>query len=292
MPTLLNRAPRRSVALETTLLMHGVPRASALALADELDAICRAGGASPALVGVVLGTPTVGMTREELVAMLATAEVSKANSANLGLFIHRREYAATTVSATMELAASAGVRVFATGGIGGVHKGFGTRLDISGDLAALARHPVAVVSSGVKSLLDIAATREALEALGVCVVGFGTDEFPAFYLRGSGAGVDARFDDVGDLAAFIRHELARRGSGILVCNPIPQSDELDSGAFASWLEQAEAGATGAGASGRAVTPAVLSELHRLSSGATLHANLALVRSNTALAARLATALDP
>lgn len=278
------------MALETTLLVHGVPRGSGGPLATELDAIVRAAGASPALVGVVGGAPTVGMTGEELAAMLAASDVPKANSANLGLFIHRGVHAATTVSATMELAAAVGVRVFATGGIGGVHKGYAALPDVSADLGALARHPVAVVASGVKSLLDVAATREALETLGVCVVGFATDELPAFYLRESGLAVDARFDEVGDLGEFVRHELARRGSGILVCNPIPEDDALDAVEFGLWLSRAQREAAQAGARGRAVTPAVLARLHDVSGGATLRANLALVKSNAALAGRLAAAL--
>lgn len=286
----MNRAGPRAVALETTLLVHGVPRGEGAGLAAALDEIVRGAGASPAVVGVVAGVPTVGMTGDELASMLAAASVPKANSSNLGVCIHRGGHAATTVSATMELASGAGVRVFATGGIGGVHKGYASALDVSADLAALARYPVAVVSSGVKSLLDVAATREVLETLGVCVVGFRTDQFPAFYLRDSGLGVDARFDDVGELGAFVRHELARRGSGILVCNPIPQRDAIEKSAFEQWLSLAEKQASDAGASGRGVTPAVLARLHDLSGGATLRANLALVKSNAELAGRLAAAM--
>lgn len=291
---LVNRARAGAVALETTLVVHGVPRASGRSLALELDQIVREGGASAALVGVVAGRPTVGMTLDELDAMLAAAEaggVPKVNAANLGLAIHRGQHAATTVSATMELASRAGVRVFATGGIGGVHKGLAQRLDISADLAALARVPMVVVCSGVKTLLDVGATREALEALGVCVVGYRTDRFPAFYLRDAGEGgarVDARFDDEADLAEFLACELARRASAVLVCNPIPAEDELDRDEFDAWLAQAE-GQVGPIA-GRNVTPAILGRLHELSDGATLRANLALVRSNAALAARLAALL--
>lgn len=285
---LVNRAGARAVALETTLLTHGVPREAAGSLAQELDAIVRGEGASPALVGLVAGRPTVGMTGAELADILGTPDVPKANGSNLGVLMHRARHAATTVSATMELAALAGVRVFATGGIGGVHKGYGTRWDVSSDLASLARVPVAVVASGVKSLLDVGATREALETLGVCVVGYGTDEFPSFYLRGSGHGVDARFDDVADLGAFVRRELSRRACGILVCNPIPEADELDAALLSRWLGQAEREASDA--SGRAVTPKVLGRLHALSGGATLRANLALVKHNARLAARLAVAI--
>lgn len=280
----------RAVAMETTLLVHGVPPEAADPLATELDQIVLAAGATPALIGLVRGEPTVGMSRPQLDAMLqahAQASVAKANTANLGVLMHREQHAATTVSATMEIAAAAGVGVFATGGIGGVHRGYGTQLDISSDLAALARFPVAVVASGVKSILDVVATREALETLGVPVVGFQTDSFPAFYLRTSDAVVDARFDSASELAAFVRSELARTGRGVLIVNPIPEEDELDRDAFGDWLVRAESVAVGQGAMGRGVTPAVLGALHQISGGKTLAANLSLIRSNVALAAAIA-----
>lgn len=277
-----------AVALETTLLVHGVPRESAGPLNAELGAIVRERGSSPALIGVVAGVPTIGMTDGELAVLLAADRVEKVNTANLGLAMYRGVHAATTVSATCELAAGAGLRVFATGGIGGVHREYGTQLDISADLAALARFPVAVVSSGVKGLLDVRATREALETLGVPVVGYRTDAFPAFYQRGSDAGVDARFDDAAELAGFVAAELARTGRGVLVCNPIPSDDEIPAHEFEGWLREAAASA-GAGV-GRDATPAVLGALHRVSRGRTLRANLALVRSNAGLAAELAAAM--
>jgi pseudouridylate synthase len=181
--------------------------------------------------------------------------------------------------------------VFATGGIGGVHRGYAHHLDISADLAALARFPVAVVCSGVKSILDVAATREALETLGVPVVGFAADDFPAFYLRSGDAGaVDARFDDPSDLASYVDRELARTGRGVLIANPIPASDELNAQDWARWLAEAERRAVAQGAHGRAVTPAVLGALHEVSSGATLTANIALVRSNARLAGAVAASL--
>lgn len=295
---ILSRVPEPvagAVALETTLLVHGVPRDRGAALGRELAAIVRAEGAFPALVGVVAGRPTVGMTEEELGALMGaglsgSALVAKANTANLGVLMHRGQHAATTVSTTMELAAHAGVRVFATGGIGGVHEGYGSRLDVSADLAAFTRFPVAVVTSGVKSILDVESTREALETLGVPVIGFGTDRFPAFYRRGSGAGVDARIDDVAELAAFVARELARTGRGIVIANPIPESDEIPERTWTSWLERARADAAHMGAVGRDVTPAILASLHKISGGATLAANISLVRSNTKLAAGLASSL--
>lgn len=284
---ILNRAGPRAVALETTLLIHGVPKESAFPLAEELDAIIAAEGASPAAVGVVSGRPVVGLTGDELQTLIDAPAVPKANSGNLGLLMHRGSHAATTVSATMELAAGAGVRLFATGGIGGVHRQYGERWDVSADLAALTRFPVAVVASGVKNLLDVVATREMLETLGVPVIGYRTDRFPAFYRRESDAGVDARFDDPDDLAAFIHAELDRTGRGVLVCNPIPPEAELEAARWDAWLAEAERHAGEQGAAGRAVTPAVLGALHRVSGGRTLEANLALVRDNASLAARLA-----
>ena len=200
---------------------------------------------------------------------------------------------ATTVATTMELAASAGVRVFATGGLGGVHRNFAAHLDISADLAAFTRFPVAVVTSGVKSLLDVAATRELLETLGVPVVGFQTSDFPAFYQRTlgpQGPKVDARFDDIAELASFVDAELRRSGRGVVVCNPVPAADELPKPQFEHWLTAAHAEAAAANISARDLTPFVLGALHRISEGATLRANLALVKSNAALAAQLSAAL--
>jgi pseudouridine-5'-phosphate glycosidase len=285
---LLSRVIQPAVALETTLLLHGVPKSQSLPLAAELAGIVREAGAHPALVGVLAGTPTVGMTEGELRILLDADNVPKVNTASLGVALHRNGHAATTVSTTMELAAAAGVRVFATGGLGGVHKGFGTSLDISADLAAFTRFPVAVVCSGVKSLLDVEATREALESLGVPVVGYRTNRFPAFYLKASTAGVDAMFDDAADLARFASAEMARTGRGVVVCNPIPDADEISRTDWDRWY--GEASRLAAGAAGRDVTPTILGHLHRVSGGATLRANLALIHSNTRLAAQLAVAM--
>jgi len=284
----MHRVIKPAVALETTLLLHGVPKPEALPLAAELAQIVRAAGAHPALVGVVAGTPTVGMTDEELALLLNADKVPKVNTASLGVALHRKSHAATTVSTTMELAAAAGVRVFATGGLGGVHRGFGTSLDISADLAAFTRFPVAVVCSGIKSLLDVEATRETLETLGVPVVGYRTDRFPAFYLKASAATVDARFDNATDLALFASTEMNRTGRGVVVCNPIPDEDEIARADWDRWYAQAATLANAA--TGRDVTPAILGHLHQVSNGATLRANLALIRSNTHLAAQLSVAM--
>lgn len=290
----------RRVALETTLLVHGVPRGEGLPLAKRLSKAVGRHGGEAAVAGVLRGEPIVGMSEPQLRAMMdeheqneASGGVCKVNSANLGLVMHRRQSGATTVSATVELAARAGVSLFATGGLGGVHKGFsegGSALDISADLMAVAKWPVGVVCSGVKSLLDVEATREMLETLGVPVVGYRCDRFPAFYLRESAARLDERFDDAADLAAFVRRELARRGGaggGVVICNPVPEPDEIDEHQWAAWLRQAEESAEKAGVTGRGVTPHVLAALHLVSHGATLRTNLALAESNAALAGELA-----
>ncbi len=282
--------PRRSVALETTLLLHGVPRESARPLAEELSNIVRDRGVEPAIIGVVDGRPIVGLTDNELQMLLDAPSVPKANTSNLGVLMHRQSHAATTVSATMELASAAGLHVFATGGIGGVHPGLAERLDISADLAALARFPVAVVTSGTKGLLDVASTREALESLGVPVVGWRTDSYPAFYIRETDLALDARFDDIDDLASFVAAEFARAGRGVVVANPIPEADAIDASEFDAWLAEATAIARANGAIGRDVTPAILGALHDVSGGRTLQANLSLIRANTDLAAQLCKAM--
>jgi len=281
----LEQDPAGAVALETTLLVHGLPPQHALPLLHELERLVGDERALPALIGVVRGIPTVGVTHAELAELLDAPDVPKANTANLGLLIHRGSHAATTVSATMELAAGAGIRLLATGGIGGIHRDYARRLDVSSDLAALTRFPLAVVASGVKSLLDVGATREAIESLGIPVIGFGTDAFPAFYLRESDAGVDARFDDVRALARFLHAELARTARAILIANPIPAEHAISSEQWHAWLADAEAEIAGRPL-GRDVTPALLDALHRVSDGATLRANLELVKANARLAAAL------
>jgi len=283
---LIKRVTSRAVALETTLLVHGVPRDASLGLAGELDEIVRSEGSIPALVGVVKGAAVAGVNIDELSAMLDADSVEKVNTANLGYALHAGHDAATTVSSTMEIAAFAGLRVFATGGIGGVHRGYAERLDISADLLAFTRFPIAVVTSGVKSILDVVSTREALESLGITVVGFQTDAFPAFYLRDGGCGVDVRFDDPDELAGFVRNELPRSGRGIVIANPIPESAELNRSDWKRWLKKAESRAIASGATGRDVTPAVLSGLHEVSDGRTLQANIELVKSNARVAAMI------
>lgn len=285
--------PSRCVALESTLLLHGVPADAAIELAERLDQDVISQGALPATVAVVGGEPVVGLSREELGTLLRAGRVPKANSGNLLPLIARGSHAATTVSTTMQLAAMAGLRVFATGALGGVHPGFGTSADVSADLPAFTRFPVAVVTAGVKGILDVPATREVLETLGVTVVGFRCDQFPAFYRRqadGFDLPVDVRIDDVAELARFTESALARTGRGLVIANPIAPEHELARGQWEAWLAEARARVDAAGVTGRGVTPALLGALHELSGGATLRANIELVRSNARLAARLAAAL--
>ena len=285
---LLNRALRPAVALETTILVHGVPRPDARGLAARLAGAVRGVGANPAMVGVIAGRPTVGLTDDELAQLLDADHVEKVNASNLGVILHRRAHGVTTVSTTIELAALAGVRVMATGGIGGVHRGFASTLDISADLGAIARTPVAVVTSGVKSLLDLRATRELLETLGVPVVGYRTDSFPAFYVRDTDLPLDARFDDPADLATYAAAELARTGRGIIIANPCPAEHAMNAEDWEALLVLAQGEATGV--RGRDVTPALLAQVHRLSGGATLRANISLAESNAALAGGVACAM--
>lgn len=289
-------AIRPRLALESTLLLHGVPASATCQLHDELASLARASGAEPVLIGLSGGRdapvagPIATLTKSDLTRLLAMRTVPKLNTGSLGPALARRECGATTVSTTMELAAAAGIRVFATGGLGGVHKHLEQRLDISTDLLAFTRFPVAVVTAGCKSILDVMNTRELLETLGVPVIGFRCDRFPAFYRRegaDGGAGVDARFDDIESLAAFIRHELARTRRGVVVCNPIPAEHELSETEWNGWLEKAEQRASESGAAGRAVTPAVLAALHEISGGKTLAANIALVKHNVQIGAQLA-----
>jgi pseudouridylate synthase len=289
---LVNRAGPDSVALESTLLVHGLPPGAGTSLAHQLIELVKARGARAALVGVVGGCAIVGMNSGELHQLLEAlpGTIPKANTANLGALLFRGSHAATTVSTTMELAAAAGVRIFATGGLGGVHPGYGSRLDISADLLALARFPVAVIASGVKSILDVASTREALETLGIPVIGFGTNTLPAFYLRLTDLPVDARFDDAGELARYIDAELKRTGRGILIASPIPVADAIAEDELDPWLRAAEARAHESDIRGRDLTPAILRHLHEVSGGRTLRANLALVRNNADLAAQLCRAM--
>jgi len=279
------------VALETTLVTHGLPHPRGLEAALELEAVLRAGGATPATVGVLDGVVRVGLARAELERLASARDVAKVNLGNLAAVVASGAAGSTTVAATMFVAAQAGIRVFATGGIGGVHRDAAESGDVSADLVALGRFPVAVVCAGAKAILDLPRTVEMLETLGVPVLGFGTDEFPAFYRCASGQRVDRRCDSVDELARVARaHWALGLRTGVLVANPIPEADELPRAAYEQALEGALAEAAERGLRGREVTPFLLDRLHELTGGATVKANLALLRNNARVAAELARAL--
>jgi pseudouridine-5'-phosphate glycosidase len=285
------KARRPVVALETTLVTHGLPRPEGLNVAAELEEVVRRGGAVPATIGVLDGRVRVGLTKTELERLAAAAGVAKLNLSNLASHLASGAPGSTTVAATVVAAHGAGIEVLATGGIGGVHREADRTGDVSADLTALARFPVAVVCSGAKAVLDLPRTLEALETLGVPVYGFGTDRFPAFYRRDSGLQVDHRFETARELAVAVRaHFDLGVGSGIVVANPVPAEDEMPAALYASSLEAALADAARRGVRGRDLTPFLLERLRELTEGRSVFSNRALLRANAAAAADLAVAL--
>lgn len=285
------RSRRPVVALESTIISHGMPYPRNLETAREVEQVVRDAGAVPATVAVVDGRFHVGLSADEL-ELLATAKVvAKASRRDLGVILARRTLAATTVATTMLGASFAGVRVFATGGIGGVHRGVGETWDISADLQELARTPVAVVSAGVKSILDIAKTLEYLETMGVPVYGWKTDEFPAFYSRRTGLSVPHRVEGPDDLAAALDAAWAcGLAAGALVANPIPEDAELEHGYIERVIERALAESREQGVHGRNLTPFLLARIVELTGGRSLDANIALVKNNARVASMIASSL--
>jgi len=280
------------VALESTIISHGFPYPANVECALESERVAREEGAVPATVAVLGGELRVGLAREDIEHLATAKPIAKVSRRDLGVVVARGLDGATTVAGTMAIAAMAGIRVFATGGIGGVHRGAERTLDISADLLELARTEVAVVCAGAKSVLDLALTLEVLETHGVPVLGYRTDEFPAFYSRTSGLGVDARFDTAEEIAAVLnsRRELGL-GGGTVIANPIASEHEIARETLDAWTATALEEADAAGVRGKDVTPFLLARLHALSSGATEAANKELVWSNARLAARIAAALS-
>jgi pseudouridine-5'-phosphate glycosidase len=278
------------VALESTLIAHGLPWPLNLDTAKAAEAAVRAEGAVPATIAVWQGRPTIGLTAEELEALAQGRDVFKASRRDLAVALAQRRTAATTVAATMFLAHAAGIHLFATGGIGGAHRGDGSAWDVSADLVELARTPVAVVCAGAKAILDIPRTLEILETNGVPVVGYGTDDFPAFYLRSSGLPVSARVDTPEEAAALLTAHWALDGAGVVLAQPLPAEAALDPVEFGIALTRAEKDAAEAGIRGPALTPFLLARLAELTQGKSLHANQELVLANARLAARVAKSL--
>ena len=283
------RAARPVVALESTVIAHGLPRPRNLEVGRALEEEVRAGGAVPATVGVVGGAPVVGLSAAEM-ERLATADgVEKLSTRDLAAAVARGRDGATTVASTMWLAAQAGVQVFATGGIGGVHRG-GAH-DVSADLTELGRTPMVVVCAGAKSVLDLPATREALETAGVLVVGWQTDELPGFYVRESGLAVDVRADDARQVGALWRaHRSLGSPGAVLLCVPPPREHGLGHDEVEGAIREALAGAEAKGIRGKDVTPFLLRAVAERTGGRSLEANVALLRNNARVAARVATAL--
>jgi len=280
------RAP--IVALETTVVTHGLPHPYGVETACLLERIIRGAGATPATIGIIGNAIRIGLTRSELELLATTPGVAKINLSNLAAAVVSGQPGSTTVAATMFAAHASGLRVFATGGIGGVHRDASESGDVSADLTALARIPIVVVSAGAKAVLDLPRTVEMLETLGVPVFGLGTDEFPAFYRRSTGLPVDRRYDSVEALASAARLHLSLGlGSGVLVANPIPVEDEMPAELYDRAISQALADADTSGVRGRTLTPFLLERMREVTGGDSVRANVALLRNNARVAAELA-----
>ena len=278
------------VALESTLISHGLPRPDNLALALEAEAAVREEGAVPATVGVIRGVAKVGLGGEDLEILANEDGILKLSTRDLPLAAAKGAHGATTVAATASLAARVGVRLFATGGLGGVHRGARDSWDVSADLAELARSPVAVVSAGVKSILDVPATLETLETLGVPVAGFRTLRFPGFYLTDSGCSLDWSLESEEEAAGAVRALGALGTSGMLIANPLPEGQQLDVNLHERALRSGLEGLRREGLRGKEVTPFLLARFREETGGGSLAVNKRIILNNARLAARIAVAL--
>jgi pseudouridylate synthase len=279
------------VALESTIIAHGMPYPANFEMAHEVEAIIREAGVVPATIAIIGGALKVGLTTDELKKFAVDgSQITKVSTRDLPYVVARKMDGATTVASTMRIAAMAGIHVFATGGIGGVHRGAERNFDISADMMEFAESNVAVVTAGAKAILDLALTLETLETLGVPVVGYGTDDFPAFYSRQSGHAVPMRCDTAQDVANLMKAKwsIGLKG-GIVVANPIPQSSEIIASEIAPVIEQAVAEAARQNISGKNVTPFLLAKLSEVTGGRSLKANIALVKHNALVAAEIAKA---
>ncbi len=280
------------VALESTIISHGLPRPANLDVARELESSLRSNGVVPATVGVLEGVPVVGVPADGLERLAGgSGPVEKASVRDLAVVAGLGLDAGTTVAATAFLAERAGVRCFATGGIGGVHRGARDSFDESADLVTLSRTPMVVVCAGVKSILDVGATLERLETLGVTVVGYGTDRFPGFYVADSGHAVSWAVSEPGQVAS-VAAAVRRLGApgAVVVANPVPAEHQLDRAVHDRAVTEALASAAERGITGKAVTPFVLDYLYRATAGASLEANVWAVRNNVVVAAAIARAI--
>jgi pseudouridine-5'-phosphate glycosidase len=277
------------VALESTIISHGLPRPSNLNVAREVEAIVREHGATPATIAILDGVVHIGLTDEQLVAIANRDDISKASSRDLAVLVASKKSAATTVAATAHLAAQAGIKVFATGGLGGMHRGANESFDESADLTALSKLDITVVCAGVKSILDVGATLERLETLAIGLVGYKTTAFPGFYLTDSGFTIEHRVDSAADIAAVIkaRESVGTNGAALLVANPVVK--EMNRAKHDQILTTGLAKAAAAHITGKDVTPFLLEHFHTTSEGESLSVNIEIIKSNSALAADIAVA---
>ena len=277
------------VALESTIICHGMPCPRNLETARRVEAIVKETGATPATIAIIDGRLKVGLADAQLEYLARNGQkIAKASRRDIPLLVSRGEHGATTVAATMIIAAMAGIRVMATGGIGGVHRGVEQTMDISADLQELSRTNIAVVCAGIKSVLDIGRTLEYLETVGVPVFGYGTDTVPAFYARSSGFPVDYRLDDPGQIAAALRakYELGIDGA-VLVTNPVPTEHAIDSAEIEGFIDEAITDMNRRGITGKETTPFLLARIADRTKGRSLNANIELVFNNARLAANIA-----
>ncbi|AKU27835.1 pseudouridine-5'-phosphate glycosidase [Geobacillus sp. DSP4a] len=280
------------VALESTIISHGMPYPENVQTAKDVERIIRDRGAVPATIAILNGNIKIGLTEDELEQLGTSRDVEKVSRRDLPYVVAMKKHGATTVAGTMICAQMAGIRVFATGGIGGVHRGAEQTMDISADLQELSRTNVAVVCAGAKSILDLGLTLEYLETHGVPVIGYQTDVLPAFYSRTSPFRVDYRLDSVEEIAQFIetKWKLGLNG-GVVIANPVPKEEELEESYITAIIEQALNEAEKQHITGKAVTPFLLDRVKTLTGGKSLKANIALVKNNAALAADLARELS-
>jgi pseudouridylate synthase len=277
------------VALESTIISHGLPRPGNLDAARSFEAILAEQGVTAATIALIDGVPKIGLTPGELERIATDESVVKVSSRDIGIAMARKVTGGTTVAATSVLATRAGIRVFATGGLGGVHRGAAETFDESADLTVLSRTPITVVSAGVKSILDIPATLERLETLSVAVVGFGTSRFPAFWLSDSGCDLDWRVDSAAEIADIMAaRDAFGDTSALLVANPLPAALQLDPGVLDDALSEALALAATEGVRGKAVSPFLLDQIQQVTGGASVGVNLHIARGNIELAGNIAT----
>ena len=280
------------VALESTIITHGLPRPANLETARGCEEVVREAGATPATIGIIRGKLIVGLEDAEIGRLANADGVAKTNLSNLATVLARGGYGATSVSTTIHAATLAGISVAATGGIGGVHRGFEETMDVSSDLTALEGTDIILVSAGAKSILDVPATREQLETRGIPVVGYRTDWFPLFYSAGQDIPVDGRMDEFSEIVhAYLTHRALGLGSSMLVGANPPEADAIPAELMNKVVARAVEGARKAGVHGREVTPFVLQRVKELTEGDSLRANLALIRNNCKIAAGIAVELS-